>query len=219
MEKEATKAPMAKEKNKENSKKLFLEAVGKILKTKGYAALGINEIAATAGLNKKLIYRYFGGIEQLLDEYVLAQDFWSNVKGDKVPKAIDDGGQAFLKQMFQTQFDRVYDNRELQKVLLWRLAEERSSLRKLTEEQEHAGEELFEQIVQPHFGESTPTFRAIAAIMVSGLYYLDLYAAHNGSIFCGVDIASADGRQEIKKAMDFLVDQTYDHLKHKGDSE
>ncbi|RTZ46386.1 TetR/AcrR family transcriptional regulator [Chryseobacterium arthrosphaerae] len=39
--------------NKERSKKKFLDAVGKILKTKGYAGLKVNDIAATAGVDKK----------------------------------------------------------------------------------------------------------------------------------------------------------------------
>ncbi|RYF76746.1 MAG: TetR/AcrR family transcriptional regulator, partial [Cytophagaceae bacterium] len=56
MEKPATPV-----RNKEKSKQRLLDAVGKLLKSKGYAALKVNDIAATAGLDKKLIYKYFGG--------------------------------------------------------------------------------------------------------------------------------------------------------------
>ena len=54
--------------NKERSKEKFLEAVGKILETKGYSGLKVNDIAATAGVDKKMIYNYFGGTDQLIDE-------------------------------------------------------------------------------------------------------------------------------------------------------
>src|ERR1700749_2997475 len=84
--------------NKERSKEKFLDAVGKILETKGYAGLKINDIAAKAGVDKKMIYTYFGGTDQLIDEYIHSLDFWSNVTNDSV-LLIRDGGQEFSKQM------------------------------------------------------------------------------------------------------------------------
>ncbi|MCH5685732.1 TetR/AcrR family transcriptional regulator [Niabella sp. W65] len=38
--------------SKEKSKQKLLNAVGKLLKTKGYTGLKVNDIAATAGLDK-----------------------------------------------------------------------------------------------------------------------------------------------------------------------
>ncbi|SOD12636.1 TetR/AcrR family transcriptional regulator [Pedobacter xixiisoli] len=213
MEKKSNeKIKPAREKNKEKSKEQFLNAVGEILQTKGYAALKINDVAATARLDKKLIYRYFGGFDQLLDEYVLSKDFWSNVKGEKVPSIIEDGGKDFLKQMFQNQFDTLEHNIELQKILLWRLSQQRNSLTKLTKEQENVGEQIFASMVDPHFNGKSETFRAICAILVSGLYYLNMSTAHNSTTFCGIDLEDKKGRNQIKKAIDFIVEQTYDNL-------
>lgn len=198
--------------SKEKSKQRFLDAVGKILKTKGYAALKVNDIAATAGLDKKLIYKYFGGTDQLLDEYISSQDFWSNVKGEKVPQTITDGGKDFLTDMFLEQFDYVYTNKEFQKVLLWRLSQQRNSLKKLAEDQEANGELILQNITDPHFKEKSEDYRAIAAILVAGIYYLNLSTTYNGNIFCGLDLKSDHGREKIKKAISFLVDQTYQNL-------
>ncbi len=200
-----------REKNKEKSKQEILDAVGKLLVERGHAALKVNDIAAKAGLDKKLIYRYFGNTELLLDEFIQSRDFWSNVDSKALP-ATSDGGEAFTKAMLHEQFDIIFENREFQHVLLWRLSQQRSSLQKLVEQQEASGEQLFQDIIQPHFKDSTPTFRAISAILISGLYYLDLSTAHNGSTFCGIDMASPEGRDEVKKAIDFLVEQTYKHL-------
>lgn len=198
--------------NTERSKKKFFSAVGKILKTKGYAGLKINDIAKVAGVDKKMIYTYFGGLDGLIDEYVRTQDFWSNVHADSAPKPFDDGGKAFSKELFLLQFDYVCKNKELQKVLLWRLSEERKSLRKLTDEQEENGELLFSQITDPHFGEHAEKFRAVSAVLVAGMYYLNMYAEHNGSIFSGIDLKTEDGRKAIKEAVSFLIDQTYENL-------
>jgi len=199
-------------KNKEISKQKFLDAVGIILKTKGYKYLKVNDIAATAGLDKKLIYNYFGGTEQLLDEYIKTQDFWTNVKEENAIQKLNDGGRDFVKQMISEQFDVVAENKELQKILLWRLSEERATLRKLTEGQEENGEIFFKNILDPHFQDKSEDFRAIAAILVSGAYYLNLFSELNGSVFCGLDLKSENGRDKIKKAFSFLIDKTYDAL-------
>ncbi|MFN0253934.1 TetR/AcrR family transcriptional regulator [Pedobacter ureilyticus] len=206
------KAPAGNVRNKERSKKKFLDAVGKILKTKGYAALKVNDIAATAGVDKKMIYTYFGGMDGLMDEYIRSQDYWSNVSDDNLPKEITDGGKTIAKEMLISQFDHVFKNKELQKLLLWRLSEERKSLRKLTDNQEMNGEALFSAVADRHFDQNSKKFRAIMAIMISGLYYLDIYSTVNGSVFCGLDMKTDEGRNEVKQAISFLMEQTYDHL-------
>ena len=198
--------------NKARTKQRFLDAVEEILITKGFAGLKVNDIAKVAGLDKKLIYKYFGGADQLMDEYIQTKDFWSNVKGEKVPNAITDGGKAFVEEMLLLQFDQVAGDEALQKLLLWRLTEQRNSLQKLVEAQEANGEILLKSITDPHFQDRSTQFRAIAALLIGGTYYLDLYAAVNGSVFCGIDLATESGRNEIKKALSFLVDTTYENL-------
>ena len=196
--------------NKEKSKEKFLDAVGKILTTKGFSALKVNDIAAVAGLDKKLIYNYFGGTDQLIDEYIKSQDFWSNVKNEPANSAINDGGQGLSKAMLLWQFDYVYKNKELQKILLWGLLEDRSSLKKLADDREESGDALFKNISDPHFGEHSGRYRAIMALLISGIYYLDIYASTNDNTFCGLNVKSKEGRREIEEALSFIIDKTYD---------
>ncbi|PWN71909.1 TetR/AcrR family transcriptional regulator [Chryseobacterium phosphatilyticum] len=206
--------------NKERSKKKFLDAVGKILKTKGYTGLKINDIAATAGVDKKMIYTYFGGMDGLMDEYIRSQDFWSKMTAEEVEKIkpiIDDYGKTFAKEMFLSQFEYVYKNKEAQKLLLWRLSEPRKELKKLTDLQEANGEYIFKLFADSHFKENDSVFRSIMAIMVSGLYYLNMFSSINGSLFCGIDVNSPEGRDQIKEAMSFLIDHSYDKLEDKND--
>ncbi len=198
--------------DKNKSKQQFLDAVGTILHSKGHTALKVNNIAATAGLDKKLIYKYFGSTEQLIDEYIHSQDFWSNVTGDLVPKKITDGGKDFLKRMLLEQFEFVSQNKALQKVLLWSLSEERKSLQKLIDDQEANGEVLLKGISDPHFGDKASDHRAVMAILVAGLYYLNLFTEVNGSHFCGIDLKTEEGRSKIRQATTFLVEQTYSSM-------
>lgn len=199
-----------RQRNKNKSKQDLINAVGELLTTKGYSSLKVNNIAATAGLDKKLIYKYFGGTEELLDEYILNQDFWANVTSEKIPQVINDGGKELTKLMLTSQFDFLEKNEELQKILLWSLSEERKSLKNLIETQEKNGEMIFTTITDKFFGEKSREFRAISAIMVSGIYYLNMYAKKNGSVFCGIDLSEEEGKQEIKNAITKMVDKIYE---------
>jgi len=198
--------------DKEKSRQQLLDAVGLILKTQGYSELKVNHIAATAGLHKKLIYNYFGSKDKLVGEYINSKDFWSNVKADTAPADFSDGGKNFTIEVLLQQFDFVRDSAELQKVLLWRLSEDQPFLKQMTENQEQVGEELFKYVMDPHFGEKALDYRAITAILVGGIYYLNLYASHNGSIFCGIDLNDENGRNTIRKALSFLINKTYESL-------
>ncbi|MDM1361954.1 TetR/AcrR family transcriptional regulator [Myroides marinus] len=205
------KTGRTRERNKEKSKEELLQAVGTILKEKGYSALKVNDIAATAGLDKKLIYNYFGGTKQLLDEYINSQYFWNNIEPNKVLEvASNDGGKEMGKQLLAEQYDFVQKNKEFQKLMLWQLSEDRGSLRNIVEKQEEIGEVLFKNVSDIHFGDKATDYRALMAILVSGAYYLNLYAEHNGRHFCGIDLHSEEGRQQIKDAMNAAIDKIYE---------
>jgi hypothetical protein len=194
--------------NKERSKEKFLEAVGKILETEGYQGLKVNNIAATAGVDKKMIYSYFGGTDQLIDEYINSQDFWSNVKGD-IPE-INDGGRELSKISLTQQFDYIAENKSLQTILLWGLAEKRNCLQQIANERERNGELLLTQITDPYFGNDASQYRSIMAILISGIYYLNMYRGMNVDTFCGIDLTKEEGSAEIKKALEKLIDLVYD---------
>lgn len=200
-----------RERNKEKSKEELLQAVGTILKEKGYSALKVNDIATTAGLDKKLIYNYFGGTDQLLDEYINSQYFWNNVDPEQLLATnLQDGGKTMGKLLLSEHYDFVKKNKELQNLLLWQLSEDRDSLRNVVKKQEEMGEVLFKNVSDIHFGDKATDYRALMAILVSGAYYLNLYAEHNGRHFCGIDLHSEEGRQQIKDAMNAIVDKAYE---------
>lgn len=206
MHKKVTKP---RERNKDKSKQQLLNAVGRLLRTKGYTALKVNDIAATAGLDKKLIYKYFGGTDQLVDAYLRSQDFWSNISIDNIPACLPDGGLALSRKMLTAQFDYVAQHKELQKILLWGLAEKRRSLKKLADDREASGEVLFSHITDPFFGTDANSYRAIMAILVSGIYYLNMYTHVNGQTFCGINLSTQEGKGDIKEALVKLMDLVY----------
>ncbi|KQT35536.1 TetR family transcriptional regulator [Chryseobacterium sp. Leaf405] len=196
--------------DKEKTKQKLLAAVGKILRTKGYSGLKVSKIAAVAGFDKKLIYEYFGSTEKLIDEYIRSQDYWSRTGQEELHVDFSDGGKEMSKVAILNQFEQIRRNKELQKIILWGLSEGKPILKKVADDREEAGELLFKNIVDPHFKDKSTRYRAIAALLVSGAYYLNLYTAYNASVFCGIDLKSEDGRKEIEKAITEIIDFAYE---------
>ncbi|MCS3529284.1 TetR/AcrR family transcriptional regulator [Chryseobacterium sp. JUb7] len=194
--------------DKEKTKQKLLAAVGKILRVKGYSGLKVSKIAAVAGFDKKLIYEYFGSTEKLIDEYIRSQDYWSKIN-QNVEVDLSDGGQELSKLAVLNQFESLKKNKELQKIILWELSESKPILRKLVEQREEAGGMLFENITDPYFGEDATRYRAIMALIISGAYYLNLYTGYNANKFCGIDMKTDEGRQEVEKAIVELIDFAY----------
>lgn len=194
--------------DKEKTKQKLLNAVGKILKTKGYSGLMVSKIAAVAGFDKKLIYEYFGSTDKLIDEYIRSQDYWSKFElGEDVD--LSDGGREMSKLAILNQFENLKKNKELQKILVWEMSESRPILKKLLDQREEVGEELFKNITDPHFGDKAEEYRAITAILVAGIYHLNLYTGHNGVTFCGIEMKTEEGRKKIEKALVDIIDFAY----------
>ena len=65
-------------KNREQTESRILEAVASIVESEGFEKLGINTIASKANVSKMLIYRYFGGLEELIAQFIMQKDYWAN---------------------------------------------------------------------------------------------------------------------------------------------
>ncbi|MCP3898859.1 MAG: TetR/AcrR family transcriptional regulator, partial [Desulfobacteraceae bacterium] len=65
---------------KENTKGKLVKAVGHVLAKEGFKGLGVNKVAKAAGVDKVLVYRYFGGLPELIGEYSRTVDFWPTVE-------------------------------------------------------------------------------------------------------------------------------------------
>jgi len=195
--------------NKEKTKEKLLSAVGEILTTKGYQALKVNDIAAVSGVNKRLIYEYFGGVDELADAYIKQQDYWELLKKLELPTSAE-GNVDFFTEILKGQFDELHRNQELRKIMLWELSEKRAILTEQVNERELNGEKIFQNLLDPHFGENANRFRAVTALIIAGTYYLNLVQETNGTTFCGLDLKSDEGRSEIKNAIDFIIKKSFE---------
>lgn len=187
--------------NKEKTKQKILRAVGKILRTKGYLELTVSKIALVAGFDKKLIYEYFGSTDNLIDEYIRMKDYWSVIDEKKIDVDLPASKKDLLELALLKQFEGLRKNKELQKIMLWQLSENRPILAELYEQREEVGQGLYLNSTESNFDEKSEEYRASIAIVLAGIYHLNLSTVTKHSNFLGFDLTSEDDRRKIEKAI------------------
>lgn len=193
----------------------MIAAVGKVLQKKGYTGLTAPNIAKTAGVDKKLVWTYFGGVDPLVEEYINQKDFFKSTAKPDIDYLLQDPDkltQNHINHLLQNQFETLLTNRALQRIIHWEVGESNEILRKIADKREEIGEELFSKTI-PYFEHSSVDIRARLALVISGIYYLTLHAKNNGSKFCGIDINTDEGKQRISDAIEELIFDAYDKVK------
>lgn len=170
-------------------------------------------IARECGVNKQLVWTYFGGLDNLVEEYIRQRDFWKHAAKKQIEDLLKGPGHIGKEKialLLQNQLAVVLEDKALQKIMHWELGEKRKILRKIADEREDVGELLFEAIL-PAFREAAIDLRARIALIVGGIYYLALHATTNGSTFCGIDLNDAQGKDRIAAAIQEIVFEAYAH--------
>jgi AcrR family transcriptional regulator len=210
-ERKVTSGPI---RDKERTKARMIAAVGKVIQKKGYHALNGPNIALECGLNKALIWNYFGGLDQLVEAYLTQKDFWQI--GDKgvLEQMITNPGSisiSLIEELLTSQFNTFLKDKTKQKVIHWGLGEKTKALKNIADRRELLGEELFKH-VDSKFENSENDLRATLAILVSSIYYLSLQAKSTGSTFCGIDVNTEAGKERIQKTMRKILEQTFSDI-------
>ena len=117
--------------SRQNTEQRILNAVGSILLEQGYPAVGINAIARQAGCDKVLIYRYFGGFDQLLLAFAETTTLWWEVD-EIITESAADCAQIALPDYLQSLLNRYVKALESRPLALEIMAWEMSAQNNLT---------------------------------------------------------------------------------------
>ena len=134
---------------REQTRQRILQAVSTLLLEQGFPAFGVNAIARTAGCDKVLIYRYFGGIEGLLQEFAESHDLWWQVS-DIVTETVADCQQLDLNEYLQTLLGRYVTELESRpltlEIMAWEMSEDNNLTRELQRIRSERGMQLVKRI-------------------------------------------------------------------------
>ena len=123
-------------KNKENTKRKLLNAVGNIVTTDGFAGLGVNKVAKSAGVSKILIYRYFGSFNELIRIYILEKDFWKNyLSEDQNETAPQLTVREQVCKVLAEQFNNFYNHCEMEAMLVMEISNHNAVVKNIVREE------------------------------------------------------------------------------------
>lgn len=201
-------------KNKQVTMGKLINAVGELIRTKGYTGLGVNKIAKQAGVDKVLIYRYFISPEKLIETYVLGKDYWM-VFSEKLrnPAAEEMGDlKEIITSLLENQFDFFFNEIEMQQLIIWEIAEKGDLMKKIALSRELLVSDLLKQTDQ-HFAGSRLNFRMISALLSAGIYYMVLHK--DVGEYCGIDLRKQAGQNEMKRTLRELIALVFDEKDRK----
>jgi AcrR family transcriptional regulator len=179
----------------------LLQAASRLLARKGFGELGVNAVAREAGVDKVLVYRYFGGLPELLGALAERPEFWPVTAAD--PGAAGDPeswGRAMLIGLFRGLRARPLTAEALR----WELVERNQLTDRMAEARERTGlEALAHAPLDPALAARLDV-PAVAALLSAGLIYLVL-RSKTADAFLGVDLRGDEGAARIEGAAALLL--------------
>ncbi len=186
----------------------LLEAVGQIISEEGVEQVGVNRVAVRAAVPKSLIYRYFGGMNGLMEAFIR-----QNNPTTLAPLPdLNSLRQATLEQLFSTLCDYIIDDYRLMRqntqaldLLKVALFSPNDPTNTIINEKERVFRQFIDEvaaIIQTKHG------RAFAILVNSSMTMLVLLSQQQKSIL-EIDLSSEEGWLDIEQAMRNLFRGAY----------
>lgn len=188
-------------KSREQTESKILEAVASIVESDGFEKLGINTIALKANVSKMLIYRYFGGLEELVARFIMQKDYWTNTDTLILnPHSVGDS----IKSMFRNQIEQLRNDVTLRRLCRWELSCHNASIDRLRDKREENGCNLI-KVVSRLTGCSNSEVASLASILSASISYLTLIEDQCPT-YNGIALQTDKGWEQIAQGVDMIVD-------------
>ena len=190
-----------KRRNRQMTMERILRAMGEVMAERGTEKAGINAVANRAGVNKVLIYRYFGGWNGLLEAYV-QRGFFLSMFNEKflesVPENLPAENRSKVWSEYTIQFMREFRARKSsQELIRWEMSHGETELaRRLAEFRDHSYKQLVDKLAP--YSDFDPI--AITSLMVSAVTYMVLTSSQRDHVV-DIDLRSEAGWERLETAI------------------
>ncbi|MDB5242423.1 MAG: TetR family transcriptional regulator [Spirosoma sp.] len=185
--------------NRAKTTQRIIEALEDVIAERGLEGVGVNRVAEKANVSKVLIYRYFGGMEGLLEYYVkmgkLFPVFNPAVLDQIRPLHESDVARIWYRQVIQTY--RYFRTFKAAREILKANVIENDSIAETTARAQD--EEMTRLVDQLSFVKGADT-QAISAVVLGAMTYLTIMA-QNDRTMISIDLRSEEGWKRIENAV------------------
>lgn len=185
------------------------DAVRQLASEKGLAQISFTDIMQRAGIQMSVLLKNYKNIEQLLDKYAYVSDYWLHDLFD-ADHPTDKAGEDVMKSTFRALAAYLYDNTDMQNLLVWELEADNPVTRRMARSREKHYKTAIEEYVRLFEGTGIP-IDIIIGLLTAGTYYLILHRKR--STFCGVDYQRKENRKHLYDALEYLSGMLFATLK------
>jgi AcrR family transcriptional regulator len=201
--------PAPRIKDRAATEKIIFNAAKALLAEEGFQGFGINAVARRAGCDKQLIYRYFGGLEGLVD--AIGEDLGSWVK-DRIPE--DTGGMFLLtygdlmEKLALYFMDALREDPLVCKIVAWEVSDSSPQVTRLAEARAKSLAKWLERMKGSLAAPKGVDTAAVNAVLFGAIQHIVISAATSGQ-FAGVPMKTSKDWEKIETAVKRLVRGVY----------
>ncbi len=187
----------------------LVAAAREVLAEGGFQGFGVNAVARRAGCDKQLIYRYFGGLEGLVDAIGagIAEDLRNRLQ-PLASRGRPASYREFVEHMMLGFLEVLRNDRLLQKIVAWEIADPSDLVQRLT----LARSKAMTEWVAASRGALKPSasvdVAATNAVLLAGIQLLVLGGAAAGQ-FAGLPLTSDADWERVNDAIKAMVAAVY----------
>lgn len=180
--------------NAERTRKRLLAAAERVVEKRGIAAAGVNAIAAESGVDKVLIYRYFGGARELLAALGRERGLWPESASHLDATAPSAAVVAALRDLADA-FER---SAMLRRAAGAEAAGDEALGGTVAAAREERSAALVAALRERHVLPSHLDLPALVALLSAAITYLSLLRGEERA-FCGLDLGDPGDWRRIEK--------------------
>jgi AcrR family transcriptional regulator len=191
------------QRDKVQTRKKIIDAVERLFVKSGFQDIGINSIAREAGVDKVLIYRYFGGLPQLLRAYAEEGTYWPSLKellGGEVKLHRATNVDDLIITLLTNYLRELRRRKNTQEILRWDFLCPNELTAQLDASREKQGAELFAALPVDPSRYPDIDLQAITAMLHAGISNLVL-KSKTADKYLGIDLHSNFGWTRLEKAI------------------
>lgn len=198
----------------EATRKNILQAVGRVLSRDGFTGLGVNAIAKEAGIGKPLIYRYFGGLGPLLEEFGKDAHFWLAVADISAEAQHETKGQrvddyAELIRLAIICYTRILRKRPMmQEIMASELTAPPEVIEPLARARRNAARESQRKFMHGVEAPEGVDADAIYAILLAGFQHLTMRGRVTPD-FWGIPVREPEEWKRLEDAMGTIIHRVF----------
>lgn len=194
-----------RQRDKEATQHKILQALERVIARDGLHRVGINAVAREAGVDKVLVYRYFGGLPELIEAYATRLRLWpsfAETVGMNALGAADLSAEELLYRCLSGLLRELRQQPFALDVLRCELVEPNSLTEQLAREREAWAKNVMEYLQAA--GAPVHAVAPAVALLTGGIIQLLLHPALAVS-FDGEDSKTEEGWKKIEEVIRRIV--------------